>query len=41
MLRTDRVFAAILVLSVVALVLFVGVALLTRWLTPWKRLKPK
>jgi len=41
MLRTDRVFAAIIVLSVVALVLFVGVALLTRWLTPWKRLKPK
>ncbi len=36
MIRTDRVFAAIVVLSVVALALFVGVALLSRLLMPWK-----
>jgi ABC-type nitrate/sulfonate/bicarbonate transport system permease component len=39
MIRTDRVFAAIVVLSVVALSLFVGVALISRLLMPWKRVE--
>ena len=37
LLQTDLVFAAIVVLTVMALVLFVLVTLLGRWLTPWRR----
>jgi len=39
MIRTDRVFAAIVVLSIVALALFASVTLLSRVLMPWKYIK--
>jgi ABC-type nitrate/sulfonate/bicarbonate transport system permease component len=39
MLRTDLVFAAIVVLSVVTLALFISVSIISRLMMPWKYLK--
>lgn len=36
-LRTDRVFACVAILSLMAILLFALVALLERWLLPWRR----
>ena len=36
-LRTDRVFACVALLSVMAIALFGAVALVERWVLPWRR----